>query len=69
MNEEPVSMYGMNPLGKKINIGGTELRIDDEFVAATLLAIVAVLNTTNQGIDEQISLVGQKIYDEIIKTN
>jgi len=67
MTPEPASRYGAN--GKKINIGGTELYIDDEFMMATILAIIAVLNTMNQGIDEQISVVGQRIYDEITKTN
>jgi len=67
MSDEPTSLYGAN--GKKINIGGTELLVDDEFIVATLLAVIAVLNMTNQGIDDQISAVGQKIYDEITKTN
>jgi len=67
MSDEPTSLYGAN--GKKINIGGTELLVDDEFIVATLLAVIAVLNMTNQGIDDQISVVGQKIYDEITKTN
>ena len=65
--EEPTSLYGAQ--GKKINIGGTELQIDDEFMVATLLAVIAVLNTIHTGIDDHISTVGQKIYDEITKTN
>lgn len=67
MNEEQTSLYGAQ--GKKINIGGTELHIDDEFIIATLLAVVAVLNQIHLGIDDHISVTGQKIYDEIIKTN
>jgi hypothetical protein len=59
----------MVPEAKKIDIGGTELQVDDEFMVATLLAIIAVLNTIHAGIDEHISVVGQKIYDEITKTN
>jgi hypothetical protein len=65
--QEPTSMYGAR--GKKIDIGGTELQIDDEFMVATLLAVIAVLNTIHTGIDEHISIVGQKIYDEITKAN
>ncbi len=65
--EEQTSLYGAQ--GKKINIGGTELQIDDEFMVATLLAVIAVLNTIHTGIDDHISTVGQKIYDEITKTN
>lgn len=65
--QEPTSLYGAR--GKKIDIGGTELQIDDEFMVATLLAVIAVLNTIHTGIDEHISIVGQKIYDEITKAN
>ncbi len=65
--EEQTSLYGAQ--GKKINIGGTELQIDDEFMVATLLAVIAVLNTIHTGIDDHISVIGQKIYDEITKTN
>lgn len=65
--QEPTSLYGAQ--GKKIDIGGTELQIDDEFMVATLLAVIAVLNTIHAGIDEHISIVGQKIYDEITKAN
>ena len=67
MSEEQTSLYGAQ--GKKINIGGTELQIDDEFMVATLLAIITVLNTIHIGIDDKISVVGQKIYDEITKTS
>ena len=67
MSEEQTSLYGAQ--GKKINIGGTELQIDDEFMVATLLSIITVLNTIHIGIDDKISVVGQKIYDEIIKTS
>jgi len=38
-------------------------------MVATLLAVIAVLNTIHAGIDEHISIVGQKIYDEITKAN
>ena len=65
--QEQTSLYGAR--GKKIDIGGTELQIDDEFMIATLLAVIAVLNTLHPTIDEHISTVGQKIYDEITKTN
>ena len=65
--QEPTSLYGAR--GKKIDIGGTELQIDDEFMVATLLAVIAVLNTLHQTIDKHISTVGQKIYDEITKAN
>ena len=67
MSKEQTSLYGAQ--GKKINIGGTELQIDDEFMVATLLAIITVLNTIHIGIDDKISVVGQKIYDEITKTS
>ena len=67
MSEEQTSLYGAQ--GKKIDIGGTELQIDDEFMVATLLAVIAVLNTIHIGIDDKISSVGQKIYDEITKAN
>jgi hypothetical protein len=65
--QEQTSLYGAR--GKKIDIGGTELQVDDEFLVATLLAVIAVLNTLHPSIDEHISAVGQKIYDEITKTN
>ena len=67
MSQEQTSLYGAQ--GKKIDIGGTELQIDDEFMVATLLAIITVLNTIHIGIDDKISVVGQKIYDEITKTS
>ena len=65
--EKQTSLYGAQ--GKKIDIGGTELQIDDEFIIATLLAVIAVLNNLHPSIDVHISVVGQKIYDEITKTN
>jgi len=65
--EKQTSLYGAQ--GKKINIGGTELSVDEEFIVATLLAVIAVLNNLHPSIDEHISVVGQKIYDEITKTN
>lgn len=67
MSEEPVSKYGL--AGKKIVIGGVELQIDEEFIIATILAVVAALNTIHVGIDEHISVIGQKIYDEITEAN
>jgi hypothetical protein len=33
--QEQTSLYGAR--GKKIDIGGTELQVDDEFMVATLL--------------------------------
>jgi len=67
MSEEQISQYGAK--GKLFDIGGTTINIDDEFMIATLLAVISVLNAMYPSLDEKVSEVGQKIYDEITKTN
>ena len=59
--------YGEN--GKEYFIGETSLKIDDEFVIATVLAVVGVLQTIIPNFDELASATASRIYDEIKKDN
>lgn len=67
MGTEKPDEYGSK--GNKYKIGEMELLIDEEFIVATLLAIVSVLNEIYPKIDEQISIMGSGIYREITKTS
>lgn len=64
---EPVSMYGRNDNGRKLKIGDAEIWVDDDFIHATLLAVVTVLNSMFDNFDEIVSTVAAGIYDEIQK--
>jgi hypothetical protein len=57
--------YGEN--GKEYNIGGTPLKVDDEFILATLLAIVGLMQQIIPKFDDMASATASKIYDEIQK--
>jgi hypothetical protein len=56
--------YGDDGVGTAYTIGGNTLWVNDRFTIATLLAIVAVLNTIFEGIDDTISTVAERIYNE-----
>ena len=60
-------MYGEN--GTEYDIGGTVLKVDDEFILATILAIVALMKDVIPDFDETASAVASRIYDEIKKNN
>lgn len=64
---EPRSKYGSSENGRKVNLGGGEISVDDDFLLATQLATIAVLNLLFPEIDERISQVAANIYDEITK--
>jgi len=57
------SGYGFN--GKEYKIGNATLKIDDDFIVATLLAVVGQLALHIQGFDEKTAATAEKIYDEI----
>lgn len=59
--------YGFN--GRPIQLGGVTLKVDDDFVVATLLAIVGVLSIHVHGFDDEVSATASRIYDEIRKQN
>ena len=59
--------YGEN--GKEYTIGETTLKVDEEFILATILAVVGVLQTMIPKFDELASVTASKIYDEIKKNN
>lgn len=63
----PRSMYGSSENGRKINLGGGQISVDDDFIVATILATVAMLNMLFPDIDEKISQIAANIYDEITK--
>lgn len=63
----PRSKYGSSENGRKVNLGGGEISVDDDFLLATQLATIAVLNLLFPDIDERISQVAANIYDEITK--
>lgn len=67
IGDDTNSMYGVNPNGTQVVIGGAELMVDDDFQLATMLAIVAVLNQVFPDIDQIISTTAANIYDEIQK--
>lgn len=56
--------YGDDGVGTPFTIGGNTLWVNDRFTISTLLAIVAVLNTLFEGIDDTISTVAERIYAE-----
>lgn len=58
---------GYGEKGVTYNIGEVTLQIDDEFMVATLLAIVAVINQMIPEFDDIVSQVGANIYDQIKK--
>jgi hypothetical protein len=62
-----MSEYGQN--GKPYTVGNTEIKVDDDFILATILAIVGVLTQHIPQFDEQTSTVAARIYEEIQKTN
>jgi len=57
--------YGEN--GKEYRIADSTLKVDDEFLLATILAIVGVLQTMIPNFDELASATASRIYDEIKK--
>lgn len=59
--------YGEN--GKEYKIGESVIKIDDEFIVATILAVVGVLQTMIPNFDELASATASRIYDEIKKDN
>jgi len=63
----PQSKYGSSENGRKINLGGGEISVDEDFIVATILATVAMLNILFPDIDEKISNIAAGIYDEITK--
>jgi len=63
----PQSKYGSSENGRKINLGGGEISVDDDFIVATILATVAMLNLMFPDIDQKISNIAAGIYDEITK--
>lgn len=63
----PQSKYGTSENGRKINLGGGEISIDDDFIVATVLATIAMLNLLFPDIDQKISAIAASIYDEITK--
>ena len=63
----PRSKYGSSENGRKVNLGGGEISVDDDFMLATQLATIAVLNLLFPDIDERLSQVAANIYDEITK--
>lgn len=56
---------GYGSTGKQYEIGNATLKIDDEFIIATLLAMVGLLSQHIQGFDEKTAGTAEKIYDEI----
>ena len=59
--------YGEN--GKEYSIGGVPLKVDDEFILATLLAIVGLMQQIIPKFDDMASTTASKIYDEIKKNH
>jgi len=59
-------MYGEQ--GTEYDIGGTVLKVDEEFILATILAMVALLKDVLPNFDETTSAVASRIYDEIKQT-
>lgn len=55
--------------GKEYTLGNTHIKVDDDFILATLLAIVGVLTRHIPQFDEQASATAARIYEEIKKTN
>ena len=55
--------------GRPYTLGEATLKVDDDFILATLLAIVGVLSVHIQGFDEQASQTAARIYEEIKRQN
>jgi len=55
--------------GKEYSFGNAQIKIDDEFIIATVLAIVGVLTVHIQGFDEQTSQTAARIYEAIKQQN
>jgi len=61
------SPNGYGEKGDTYIIGEATLKIDDEFIVATLLALVNVLTQIIPEFDDAVSQVSAKIYEQIQK--
>jgi hypothetical protein len=58
-------MYGEE--GKEYRMGETPMKVNDEFMLASILAVVGILSAHIQGFDEQVAATASRIYDELRK--
>jgi hypothetical protein len=59
--------YGKS--GKEYRFGETSIKVDDEFIIATLLSVIITLSQKIERFDETVSANASAIYEEIIKQN
>lgn len=58
-------MYGEE--GKEYMMGDTPMKVNDEFMLASILAVVGILSTHIQGFDEHVAATAARIYEELRK--
>jgi hypothetical protein len=55
--------------GKLYTLGEASIKVDDDFILATVLAVVGVLSHHINGFDQQASETAARIYEEIKRQN
>lgn len=55
--------YGRS--GKAYTLGNAQLKVDDEFILATLLAVVGILSASIPNFDTQTAATAARIYEQL----
>ena len=60
---------GEDGVGTLVKLGQNEMWVNDNFVLATLIAIITSLDMDTPHIGERIASIAEAIYDELKETN